>query len=199
MMPDISKMLNDKVLKGVIIGVILLLLAITIIFLFTDNIKFDNNLSYVDIVSVLINILLVYYISYLLIKKDSIAKTEKDLLIKYIEDFQAKKNQIVYSVNNLFDYSNNSELQILISNLKSLRTELKLKLDLLVENNYIDKNCDLYSNSNSVMTNIWKDLTYQPSTRDLNFVRDIYINRSRQSSNLLDKHLFNLIKKINSK
>ena len=98
-----------------------------------------------------------------------------------------------------YDYNNVAEVQTLISNLKILRTELKLKLDLLVDNKYIENNSDLYTNTNTVMRNIWKYLTYTPSVRDTNFNREVYINNARTNSSLLDKYLFNIIKKINAK
>jgi len=192
-------MLSEIFLKRIIYLVISLFFIVTFIFIFTEDIEFDNKLSYVDIISIFINILLVYYLSYFLNKKDSIAKAEKDLLIKYLEEFQTKKNQLVNSINSTYDYNNVAEVQTLISNLKILRTELKLKLDLLVDNKYIENNSDLYTNTNTVMRNIWKYLTYTPSVRDTNFNREVYINNARTNSSLLDKYLFNIIKKINAK
>src|SRR5690606_12735031 len=126
----------------------------------------------------------VYYISYLLLKKDSLQKSEKDLLIKYFEEFQNNKNFIIKSVNSYFDYNDVSKVQLLKSDLKNLRNELNMKLDLLIENNYIEKDCDADLNLRTLTKNIWQDLTYEPERGNTNFNRDLYLNRVKTNSTL---------------
>ena len=136
-----------------------------------NNFEFDFKINYIEILTIAVDIILVYYISYLLFKKDSLQKSEKDLLIKYLEEFQNNKNFIIKSVNSYFDYNDVSKVQLLKSDLKNLRNELNMKLDLLIENNYIIKDCDTDLNLRTLTKYIWQDLTFEPERGTINFNR----------------------------
>jgi|SRR5690554_1411944 len=193
-------MLKKENLKKVFILLFIIFLIYSIVYLCKgwNEFEFDFKINYFEILKIAVDITLVYYISYLLFKKDSIEKSEKDILIKYLEEFQDNKNTIIKSVNNYFDYQDVTKVQILTSDLKNLRTELNTKLDLLIENNYLLKNCDIELNLRTLLKNIWQDLTYEPE-RNASFNRDFYIQQAKANSTLIDKNIFNLIKIINSK
>lgn len=163
-----------------------------------DNIAIEVNP--IEIFSILINIFIAYYITVVFGKKNDIAKSEREILLQYFEDFRKAKDLIITeSIDVILSGNQNSNMNFIISQFKYLRQKLNMNLTLLVDRKIITDNDTLKQNSEAKMKNIWEKITYTPVAGQQNYVVENELANARRFSTELDKLLFEVIIKINNK
>jgi len=154
----------------------------------------------IEIFSILINIFIAYYITVVFGKKNDIAKSEREILLQYFEDFRKDKDLIITeSINVILSGNQDTKMNFIISQFKYLRQKLNMNLTLLVDRKIILDNDTLKQNSEAKMKNIWEKITYTPVTGQQNYIIENELANARRFSTELDKILFELIIRINNK
>ena len=153
----------------------------------------------IELISILINILIAYYLTVVFGKKNDIHKSEKDLLITYFEDFRKDKDLIISECSDLILNGTHNNHYVITSQLKYLRQKLNMNLTLLIERKFITQNNIIKQNAESKMKNIWEKITYTPTASQLNFNIENQLFNARTLSTDLDKLLFELNIIINDK
>lgn len=165
---------------------------------FSINNSISLEINPIELISICINVLIAYYLTVVFGKKNDVDKSEKDLLIRYFEDFKKDKDLIISDSTNLI-LSNSRNDNLINSQLKYLRQKLNMNLKLLVDRNFLTENHIYKQNAEAKMRNIWEKITYTPNTFQQNFSIENELYNARTLSTELDRLLFDIIILINDK
>lgn len=181
---------------GIVIGVFFTILIKKIsYFNFQNGISIEVNPF--EIFSIVINILIAYYLTVIFGKKNDIKKSEQDILTRYFEDFRRDKDSIIFeSIGLILSGNNNSFVN---SQLKYLRKKLNMNLKLLVDQGIIFDNSIEKQNAETKMRKIWEKITYNPTSTQQNYNVESELSMARNLSTELDEILFKIIIMINNK
>lgn len=170
---------------------------------FSSDISFEINP--LEIFSISVNIFLAIYITRTLSKKNDQEKTEKELIINYLKDFQLEYNS---KVNKLLDCED-FETPITNSCFKTLRTRINSILALAEENKIIANNEEIATKLRQKISDVWELFTDTPriantranqATKEgIQTLRLEKIGKIEGASIDLDKMIFQLAMKINRK
>ncbi|ESU18408.1 hypothetical protein FCR2A7T_29900 [Flavobacterium cauense R2A-7] len=184
---------------GIVAGIFLAILLNKV-----SNFNIQNDIAIemnpIEIFSILINILIAYYLTVIFGNKNDFKKSEKDILTRYLEDFRKDKDLIILeSIDQILNSQHNNNSHFVNSQFKYLRQKLNMNLTLLVDREILPANSILKQNAESKMRNIWEKITYTPTVNQQNYniANDLII--ARRLSTELDKLLFDLIIIINKK
>lgn len=180
-----------------------------IIFKKYSTLYFANDVSFeinpLEIFSIGVNIFLAIYITRTLSKKNDQEKSEKELVINYLKDFQLEYNT---RTNKLLEYED-FETPLTNSCFKALRVRVNSILSLAEENSIIVKNDETASKIRQKISEIWELFTDTPrtvNTRANQAIKDGIqtlrlekIGKIEAASIDLDKLIFQLAMKINRK
>ena len=135
-----------------------------IIFKKYSTLYFANDVSFeinpLEIFSIGVNIFLAIYITRTLSKKNDQEKSEKELIINYLKDFQLEYNT---KTNKLLDCED-FETPLTNSCFKTLRTRVNSILALAEENSIIANNDETASKIRQKISEIWELFTDTPRT-----------------------------------
>lgn len=199
---------NTKLIIGCIICFILGVL-VTILLKKYSTLYLANDVSFeinpLEIFTIIINVFLAIYITRTLSKMNDQEKSEKELIISYLKDFQMEYNSKVNKLLECDDF----ETPLTNSCFKTLRTRVNSILALAEENKIIDSNDEKASSIRQKISEIWELFTDTPrnanpranqATKEgINVIRLEKIGRIETASIDLDKLIFQLSMKINRK
>jgi hypothetical protein len=170
---------------------------------FANDISFEINP--LEIFSICINIFLAFYITRTLSKKNDQEKSEKELIINYLKDFQLEYNSKTRKLLECEDF----DTPLTNSCFKTLRTRVNSILALAEENRIIEPNEETASKIKQKISEIWELFTDTPrsanskvnqATREgIQTLRLEKIGKIEAASIDLDKLIFHLAMKINRK
>lgn len=198
-MPKIRTSQIIILILGIIIGIFLTILFKKISFFNIQN-GISIEVNPFEIFSIIINILIAYYLTVIFGNKNDVKKSEQDILIRFFEDFRKDKDLIILESIDLIlneNHSNNSNF--IKSQFKFLRQKLNMNLNLLVERGILLSNSIEKQNAETKMRKIWEKVTYVPTANQQNFNIENELITARSLSTELDKILFEIIIKINKK
>lgn len=202
-MQKYNKILIASVL-GFLSGIIFIILfkKCTTLY-FANDVSFEINP--LEIFSIGINIFLAIYITRTLSKKNDQEKSEKELIINYLKDFQLEYNIKTNKILECDDY----ETPLTNSCFKTLRTRINSILTLAEENNVIENNDETVSKIKQKISEIWELFTDTPRTANsranqatkdgIQTLRLEKIGKIEAASIDFDKLIFQLAMKINRK
>lgn len=199
---------NNKIAIATILGFAGGIIFI-IIFKKYSSLYFANDISFeinpLEIFSIGVNIFLAIYITRTLSKKNDQEKSEKELIINYLKDFQLEYNS---KTNKLLDCED-FETPLTNSCFKTLRTRVNSILAIAEENNIIANNDETASKIRQKISEIWELFTDTPRTANiranqatkagLQTLRLEKIGKIEAASIDFDKLIFQLAMKINRK
>ena len=158
-----------------------------------------------EIFSIGVNIFLAIYITRTLAKKTDQEKSEKELIINYLKDFQLEYSTKTNKLLECEDF----ETPLTNSCFKALRTRVNSIIALVVENSIIADDDDTASKIKLKISEIWELFTDTPRTADasanqairdgIEVLRLEKIGKIEAASIDLDKLIFQLAMKINRK
>jgi len=184
-------------LTGLTLGIFLTILVRKFTAFNIDN-KISLEINPFELVSICINILIAYYLTVVFGKKNDVAKSEKDLLIRYFEDFKKDKDIIISeSISSILKEDRNDNQ--INSQLKYLRQKLNMNLSILVDRKFFPQNHIIKQNAEAKMRNIWEKITNTPANHQHGFNLENELSSARTLSTELDKLLFEIIILINAK
>lgn len=167
------------------------------------NVAFEINPF--EIISLIINGLLAIYITRKLAKQNDLEKTEKDLLIKYLEDFKSVFSSKIETLLLLPEFSSN----LTNSNFKVIRKKIDTLINLSVEYKFTTENDEIAQNLKSKVTDIWELFTDTPQKAngksDISIQNDIdrlrleKVNKIETTVIEIEKLIFQFAMKINKK
>jgi hypothetical protein len=170
---------------------------------FANDVSFEINP--LEIFSIGVNIFLAIYITRTLSKKNDQEKSEKELIINYLKDFQLEYNTKTNKLLECEDF----ETPLTNSCFKTLRTRVNSILALAEENNIIANNDETASKIRQKISEIWELFTDTPRTANtranhatkvgIKALRLEKIGKIEAASIDLDKLIFQLAMKINRK
>ncbi len=180
-----------------------------IIFKKYSNLYFANDVSFeinpMEILSIGVNIFLAIYITRTLSKKNDQEKSEKELIINYLKDFQLEYNTKTNKLLECEDF----ETPLTNSCFKTLRTRVNSILALAEENSIIANNDETASKIRQKISEIWELFTDTPRTANsranqatkdgIQTLRLEKIGKIEAASIDFDKLIFQLAMKINRK
>jgi hypothetical protein len=168
---------------------------------FVNDVSFEINP--LEIFSIAVNIFLAIYITRTLSKKNDQEKSEKELIINYLKDFQLEYNNKTSKLLECEDF----ETPLTNSCFKTLRTKINSVLALAEENNIIVNNDETSSKIKQKISEIWELFTDTPRTANtranqatkdgIQALRLEKIGKIEAASIDLDKLIFQLAMKIN--
>jgi hypothetical protein len=199
---------NNKIAIASILGFASGIIFI-IIFKKYSTLYFANNVSFeinpLEIFSIGVNIFLAIYITRTLSKKNDQEKSEKELIINYLKDFQLEYNTKTNKLLECEDF----ETPLTNSCFKTLRTRVNSILALAEENNIIANNDETASKIRQKISEIWELFTDTPRSANtranqatkvgIQTLRLEKIGKIEAASIDLDKLIFQLAMKINRK
>jgi hypothetical protein len=170
---------------------------------FANDVSFEINP--LEIFSIGVNIFLAIYITRTLSKKNDQEKSEKELIINYLKDFQLEYNTKTNKLLECEDF----ETPLTNSCFKTLRTRVNSIIALAEENSIIASNDDTTSKIKQKISEIWELFTDTPRTANTRAnqatkdgiltLRLEKIGKIEAASIDLDKLIFQLAMKINRK
>jgi hypothetical protein len=168
---------------------------------FANDVSFEINP--LEIFSIGVNIFLAIYITRTLSKKNDQEKSEKELIINYLKDFQLEYNSKTNKLLECEDF----ETPLTNSCFKTLRTRINSILALAEENKIIENNDETASKIKQKISEIWELFTDTPRTANsranqatkdgIQTLRFEKIGKIEAASIDLDKLIFQLAMKIN--
>lgn len=199
---------NNKIAIASILGFGVVIIFI-IIFKNYSTLNFTNDVSFeinpLEIFSIGINVFLAIYITRTLSKKNDQEKSEKELIINYLKDFQLEFNTKTNKLLECEDF----ETPLTNSCFKTLRKKVNSILALAEENNIIENNDETASKIRQKISEIWEQFTDTPRTANarvnqatkdgIQALRLEKIGKIEGASIDLDKLIFQLAMKINRK
>jgi hypothetical protein len=199
---------NNKIAIASILGFAAGLIF-TIIFKKYSTLYFANDVSFeinpLEIFSIGINIFLAISITSTLSKKNDQEKSEKELIINYLKDFQLEYNKKTNKLLECEDF----ETPLTNSCFKTLRIRINSTLALAEENSLINNNDETVSKIKQKISEIWELFTDTPRTANtranhatkvgIKALRLEKIGKIEAASIDLDKLIFQLAMKINRK
>lgn len=191
-------------LLGILIGVCINLLIKKYTTLYIENdVSFEINP--LEVFSILINIFLAIYITRNLSKQNDLEKSEKELIINYLKDFQVEYNARINKILECADF----ETPITNSCFKTLRMKINSILSLAEESKLIIENEQTSLRIKQKVTDLWELFTNTPKNANARANRatqeGIATLRLEQIGKIeialieLDKLIFELAMKINRK
>lgn len=170
---------------------------------FANDVSFEINP--LEIFSIATNIFLAIYITRTLTKKNDQEKSEKEIIINYLKDFQMEYKNKTNKLLKCEDF----ETPFTNSCFKTLRTKINSVLTLAEENSIIVNNDETASNIRQKISEIWELFTDTPrkaNTKanqamkdEIQALRLEKIGKIEAASIDLDKLIFQLAMKINRK
>lgn len=170
---------------------------------FANDVSFEINP--LEIFSIIVNIFLAIYITRTLSKKNDQEKSEKELIINYLKDFQLEYHTKTNKLLECEDF----ETPLTNSCFKTLRTRVNSILTLADENSIIATNDETASKIRQKISEIWELFTDTPRTANtranqatkdgIQTLRLEKIGKIEAASIDLDKLIFQLAMKINRK
>jgi hypothetical protein len=170
---------------------------------FANDVSFEINP--LEMFSIGVNIFLAIYITRTLSKKNDQEKSEKELIINYLKDFQLEYN---IKTNKLLECED-FETPLTNSCFKTLRTRIKSLIALAEENSIIVNNDETASKIMQKISEIWELFTDTPRTANtranqatkdgIQTLRLEKIGKIEAASIDLHKLIFQLAMKINRK
>lgn len=170
---------------------------------FADDVSFEINP--LEIFSTGVNVFLAIYITRTLSKKNDQEKSEKEIIINYLKDFQLEYNSKTTKLLECEDF----ETPLTNSCFKTIRTRVNSILALAEENNIIPPNDETASKIRQKISEIWELFTDTPRTANsranqatkdgIQTLRLERIGKIEAASIDLDKLIFQLAMKINRK
>jgi hypothetical protein len=170
---------------------------------FANDVSFEINP--LEVFSIGVNIFLAIYITRNLSKKNDQEKSEKELIINYLKDFQLEYNTKTNKLLECEDF----ETPLTNSCFKTLRTRVNSILALAEENSIIANNDETASKIMQKISEIWELFTDTPRTANtranqatkdgIQTLRLEKIGKIEVASIDLDKLIFQLAMKINRK
>lgn len=199
---------NNKIAIAAILGFAAGIMFI-IFFKKYTTLYFANDVSFeinpLEIFSIGVNIFLAIYITRTLSKKNDQEKSEKELIINYLKDFQLEYNSKTSKLLECEDF----ETPLTNSCFKTLRTRINSILALAEENNTIVNNDETATKIRQKISEIWELFTDTPRTAHtranqaikdgIQALRLEKIGKIEAASIDLDKLIFQLAMKINRK
>lgn len=199
---------NYKFILAIVLG-ILIGVCLDIIIKKYSTLYIQNDISFeinpLEIFSILINIFLAIYITRNLSKQNDLEKTEKELIINYLKEFQSEYNNKVNKLLECDDFESPNTNACF----KTLRTKINSILTIAEENNLIIKNDTTTTLIKDKVTDVWELFTGTPKTANpkanqatkegIATLRLEKIGKIECASIELDKHVFELTMKINRK
>jgi hypothetical protein len=199
---------NYKLILSLIVG-ILIGVFLNLLIKKHSTLHIESDVSFeinpLEIFSILINIFLAIYITRNLSKQNDLEKTEKELLINYLKEFQVEFSNKIDKLIESPDF----ETPITNSCFKTLRTKINSILTIAEENNLITNNDETSSKIKQKISDIWElftdtprnanQRTNQPTRDGIALLRLEKISKIEASSVEFDKLLFQLAMKINRK
>lgn len=200
-------MLKDyKLILSVIVG-ILIGVCLNLFIKKYSTLHIESNISFeinpLEIFSILINIFLAIYITRNLSKQNDLEKTEKELLINYLKEFQIEFSNKIDKLIESTDF----ETPITNSCFKTLRTRIYSILKLAEENNLTTNADETSAKIKQKISDIWELFTDTPrnasqrtnqATKDgIAVLRLEKISKIEATSIEFDELIFQLIIKIN--
>lgn len=170
---------------------------------FANDVSFEINP--LEIFSMGINVFLAIYITRTLSKKNDQEKSEKEMIISYLKDFQVEYTNKTNKLLECEDF----ETPITNSCFKTLRTRINSILALAEENKIITNNDEAASKIRQKIAEIWELFTDTPRTANskanqatkdgIKTLKLEKIGKIESASIELDKVIFQLAMKINRK
>lgn len=170
---------------------------------FANDVSFEINP--LEIFSIGVNIFLAVYITRTLSKKNDQEKSEKELIINYLKDFQLEYNTKTNKLLECEDF----ETPLTNSCFKTLRTRINSILALAEENSIIANNDETASKIRQKISDIWELFTDTPRTANsranqatksgIQILRLEKTGKIEAASIDLDKLIFQLAMKITRK
>ncbi len=199
---------NNKIAIVSILGFVAGIIFI-IFFKKYSTLYFANDVSFeinpLEIFSIGVNIFLAIYITRTLSKKNDQEKSEKELIINYLKDFQLEYNTKTNKLLECEDF----ETPLTNSCFKTLRTRVKSIIGLAEENSIIASNDETAYKIKQKISEIWELFTDTPRTANTRAnqatkdgiltLRLEKIGKIEAASIDLDKLIFQLAMKINRK
>lgn len=199
---------NNKIAIVSILGFVAGIIFI-IFFKKYSTLYFANDVSFeinpLEIFSIGVNIFLAIYITRTLSKKNDQEKSEKELIINYLKDFQLEYNTKTNKLLECEDF----ETPLTNSCFKTLRTRVKSIIGLAEENSIIASNDETAYKIKQKISEIWELFTDTPRTANTRAnqatkdgiltLRLEKIGKIETASIDLDKLIFQLAMKINRK
>ncbi len=199
---------NAKLIVAVTIGVAFGVI-LTIVFKKYTFLYFANDISFevnpLEIFSISVNIFLAIYITRTLTKKNDQEKSEKELIINYLKDFQIEYNNKTNKLLECEDF----ETPITNSCFKTLRTRVSSIIALAQENKIVEENDEIALRIKHKISEIWELFTDTPRTANskvnqatregIQVIRLEKIGKIESASIDLDKLIFQLAMRINRK
>lgn len=168
---------------------------------FANDISFEINP--LEIFSIGVNVFLAFYITRTLSKKNDQEKSEKELIINYLKDYQIEFNNKTNKLLECEDF----ETPLTNSCFKTLRTRINSILALAEENNIIENNDETAAKIKQKVSDIWELFTDTPRSANpranqatkegIQTLRLEKIAKIEAASIDLDKLIFQLAMKIN--
>jgi hypothetical protein len=199
---------NYKLILALIIG-ILLGVCLNIVIKKYSTLYIQNDVSFeinpLEIFSIIINIFLAIYITRNLSKQNDLEKSEKELIINYLKDFQSEYNLKVNKLLECDDFESPNTNACF----KILRTKISSILSIAEDNKLIEKNDATTTLIKEKVTDVWELFTGTPKTANskanqatkegIALLRLEKIGKIECASIELDKQIFDLTMKINRK
>lgn len=158
-----------------------------------------------DIITAGITVLLAFYVTRVLGKRNDLEKSEKEALKLYLTEFKSLANEKIYRIIEQNDFDTPSTK----SDLKILRKKISTILKLGEEFGYLDNNDPLSTNLNDKVRDIWELLTDCPEKVDgrsnasvkkgVERLRIEQINKVEMALIEIEKIVFQILMKINKK
>lgn len=158
-----------------------------------------------ELLFVIINVLLAVYVTRNLSKKNDQERLEKELIIKFLEEFRSEYNERITKLLALEDFEDPTTK----SSFKALRQKINSCISLAKEYNVIKSDDIVASEITEIVTDAWELLTDTPkapssranqATKDgVQALRLEKISKIEQASNKLNKLIFKLAMIINQK
>ncbi len=152
--------------------------------------EFQKTVNIVINPSILITVLLTYYVARTLFKLNEKEKQEKSLLISYFQDFQKQLNKRIV-INSNFDNS------AIASNFKFLRMKLHSSIKLASERKFIDSSNEINKKLEDMLTDIWELLSDDAHYNNEKKLIAEYKSGAENKMICIDELIFNIIIEIN--
>lgn len=168
---------------------------------FSDTINWEANP--IELISLIVTILLAFYVTRTLGKKNAKEKAETELLINYLLGF---KNDLLTRFDSLSTESSLEQIN-LNSNCKIIRKRLHSIVSIATDNGYVETNDESVIALKEKVRDIWEALTDTPQLIDgraskavkhgIATLRAEKISKVENTIIEIEKIIFNLILKIN--
>jgi hypothetical protein len=203
--------MRERITKVLIVGAVFFLIGYYTCILmkkvtvFSINNQVAIEINPFDILTTGITILLAFYVTRVLGKRNDLEKSEKEVLKLYLIEFKTLANEKIYRIIEQEDFDTPSTK----SDLKILRKKISSILKLGEEFGYLEKNDALSTNLNNKVRDIWEFLTDCPEKVDARSSASVkkgverlkieQINKVEMALIEIERIVFQILMKINKK